>query len=137
MRSIPVIARTDGGATARKVYRQRKKDFAQYDWWSPPKEIELRRACDFLLEQKRIQEGLETCKLNAEIHPYIWNTWYNLGSAQRQAGLMKKRLTSYRCVAELAPNNWNVPAIRRLLAQPGNENVKLPDGCPIDKDVGK
>lgn len=133
MRSIPVIARTDGGATARKIYMERKQKFAGLEWWSAPKEFDLREACDWLNAQKRTADALETCKLNAEIHPYTWNVWYNLAGVQRAAGLMKERLASLRCVAEIAPDNWNVPAIKRLMAQPGNEGGELAPGCPVDR----
>lgn len=133
MRSIPVIARAEGGAAARKIYQERKAKFGKLSWWSPPKEFDLRQACDWLREQKRTTDALETCKLNAEINPYIWNVWYNLAIAQREAGLLKERLASYRCVVEIAPDNWNVPSIKRLMAQPGNEGDDLAPGCPAEK----
>jgi hypothetical protein len=116
MRSLPVIALMDGGATVREVYEMRKRQFAKYHWWAPPREIDLRRVCDALREQKRMADAVETCKLNAEIHPDVWNVWYNLGIVQRAAGLKKEALESYRRVLEIDPDNWNAPAIRRLLA---------------------
>ena len=132
MRSIPVIARADGGGAARRAYLQRLTKFAGYDWWSPPKEIDLRHACDALREGGRTADALETCKLNAELHPDTWNVWYNLGIAQRAANLMKDRLESYRCVIEIEPNNWNVPALRRLLdANGGVDAIHTAPGCPI------
>lgn len=137
MRSIPVIARQDGGAIARRVYLERKAKFSKYDWWLPPKEYDLRQACDTLRDQKRMTEALETCQLNAEIHPYIWNVWYNLGLTQRAAGLQKERLASYRCVIEIAPDNWNVPGLRQLMAQPGNEGNELAPGCPAGDGKAK
>lgn len=130
MRSIPAIAMADGGVAAARVYRDRKARFSRYDWWSPPTEFALRQACDVLREQGRTADALATCRLNADVHPHIWNVWYNLAAAQRAAGLMKERLASYRCVVAIAPDNWNVPAIQRLLAQPGNEGDELARGCP-------
>ena len=131
MRSIPVIGRIDGGSAARKAYEQRKAKFGSYSWWKPPTEFELRQACNALSAQGRNPEAVETCRLNADIHPTIWNVWYNLAVAQRGAGMMKERLASYRCVLVVAPENWNVPSIRRLLAQPGNEGSDLASGCPV------
>ncbi len=130
MRSIPVIARRQGGAAARKAYEERKAGFAGFSWWAPPKEFEMRQACDALQRERRFQEALETCRLTADMHPTTWNVWYNLAVAQRAAGLTKERLASYRCVLLIAPDNWNVPSIKRLLAQPGNEGNELAPGCP-------
>ena len=130
MRSLPMIARRDGGDAARKAYEDRRKRFGSIAWWGPPTEFEMRQACDQLQREKRFQEAVATCRLTADIHPTIWNVWYNLGAAQRAAGLMKERLASYRCVVAIAPDNWNVPAIRRLLGQPGNEGSELAPGCP-------
>jgi len=132
MRSIPVIARANGGAAARAAYLARKAKFGSLEWWSPPKEYDLRQACDELRGQQRLADALETCKLNAEIHPHVWNVWYNLAIAQRAAGQMKERLASYRCVVAIAPDNWNVPSIKRLLAQAGNEGEELAPGCPVE-----
>ncbi len=130
MRSIPVIARRDGGMAARKAYEERTQSFADFTWWAPPKEFEMRQACDALQRERRFQEAVETCRLTADMHPTTWNVWYNLAGAQRAAGLLKERLASYRCVVLIAPDNWNVPSIKRLLSQPGNEGDELAPGCP-------
>jgi hypothetical protein len=130
MRSIPQIVRADGGAAARIAFRARQAKFASLDWWSPPTEIELRKACDFLLGANRLAEAIEACTLTTEIHPFVWNSWYNLGQAQRAAGLMQERLSSYRCVLELFPTNWNGPALRKAIAA-STVPVPLPAGCPV------
>lgn len=130
MRSIPAIALAQGGDSAAAVYRARRERFAGYAWWTGPDEIALREACDLLGEQGRTADALATCRLNTQIHPYIWNVWYNLAGAQRAAGLMRERLGSYRCVVAIAPDNWNVPAILELLGRPGNEGDALAPGCP-------
>ena len=130
MRSIPMIARRDGGDAARKAYEDRLKRFGPLTWWAPPTEFEMRQACDQLQREKRFQDAVATCRLTADIHPTTWNVWYNLAIAQRAAGQMKERLASYRCVLVVAPDNWNVPSIKRLLAQPGNEGTELAPGCP-------
>jgi hypothetical protein len=131
MRSIPQIVRAEGGAAARIAFNDRMAKFGTLDWWSPPAEIELRQACDFLLEAKRLPEALEACKLTTEIHPFVWNSWYNLGKTQRAAGLMQERLSSYRCVLELFPTNWNGPALRKAIAE-STVPVPLPAGCPVE-----
>lgn len=130
MRSIPQIIRAEGGARAREVYRARLSRFGHLDWYTPPAEIELRRACDHLVAAKRLQEALEACRLTAEIHPFVWNSWYNLGQTQRAAGLMQQRLSSYRCVLALDPNNFNGPILRRAIGE-SKIPVPLPDGCPV------
>ena len=130
MRSIPQIIRTEGGAAARIAFRDRERRFAGLPWWQPPTELELRRACDYLVGAKRLDQALEACKLTSEIHPYVWNSWYNLGATQRAAGLMSERLSSYSCVLALEPNNWNGPALRRAIAA-ATEPVPLPPGCPV------
>ena len=119
MRSLPVIAVAGGGAVARQVYEDRKVRFRDYAWWSPPTEIALRRAGQMLLEQKRFQDAIETGKLNAEIHPDIWNVWYNLGKAQMAAGLTPEALESYRRVLEIDPNNDNSEEIHKASANAG------------------
>lgn len=130
MRSVPTIAVADGGAAAARALDRRREKYGDLDWWELPGEYELRNACDELLDMGRTADALATCELNAELHPDVWNVWYNLAGVQNAAGLLPEHLSSYRCVAELAPENWNVPRIRRLLAQPGNEGVPMPAGCP-------
>ena len=130
MRSLPQIIRAEGGPEARAVYRRRQAEFRALDWWSPPTEIELRRACDFHIDAKKFAEAVEACKLTTEIHPFVWNSWYNLGQAQRQAGMMQERLASYRCVLALYPTNFNGPALRRAISE-SKVPVPLAAGCPV------
>lgn len=130
MRSIPVIATQEGGARAREVYLERKENYGNLGWWQPPTEFELRVVCDTLAEAGRMEDALETCRLTTEIHPTIWNSWYNLAGIQRKIeGLGEKGLESYRCVVEIEPNNWNVPGIKRLFGRLGADPA-LPEGCP-------
>ena len=119
MRSLPLIAVVDGGSAARRVYEQRMVRFRDYSWWSPPAEIALRRAGQKLLELKRFQDAIETDKLNAEIHPEIWNVWYNLGKAEMAAGLTRDALESYRRVLQIDPNNDNAEEIRKACVDAG------------------
>jgi hypothetical protein len=133
MRSVSAIAVADGGGAAARVFAERLARFSRYSWWSPPAEYELRQSCDALRAKGRINDALATCQLNADIHPDVWNVWYNLATVQKEAGQAKNRLASYRCVIAIAPDNWNVPAIRQFLAQPGNEGAELPVGCPVER----
>jgi tetratricopeptide (TPR) repeat protein len=119
MRSLAVIALEDGGAAARRAYDERKARFARHAWWSPPAEIELRTVTQELVRQNRGAEAIETAELNAEIHPDIWNTWYNLGVAQRAAGKAREGLESWRKVLELDPENANASEIRKAFADAG------------------
>jgi tetratricopeptide (TPR) repeat protein len=123
MRSIPVIALSDGGAAARRAHEDRKVRFAKYGWWAPPREIDLRHVAQALRQQKRLPDALETCRLNAEMHPYTWNVWLNLGSTQRAAGRTVEALQSLRRVLELDPNNFNADVIRPILADGLKPNV--------------
>lgn len=116
MRSIRLIARTAGGAAARKAYADRKARFAGVRWWQPPAELELRQACSQLLAENRVADALETCTLNTEIHPFIWNTWLNLGRAQSDAGLMLDHLHSLKRVLEIDPTNFNRDEIEKALS---------------------
>lgn len=135
MRSIPQIALAEGGAAAQRVYAQRQAKY-RLAWATPPREYDLRQSCDLLRERGRIAEAVDTCRLNADIHPHVWNVWYNLAIAYRAAGRMPERLAAFRCVVAIAPDNWNVPAIRRLLAQPGNEGDATAPGCPVARLTG-
>ncbi|MFQ5526877.1 MAG: hypothetical protein ACE5GX_11535 [Thermoanaerobaculia bacterium] len=130
MRSIARVARVDGGGAARTAFLARKKRFGRLSWWTPPSEVSLRRACDALIEVQRFDDALDTCTLNTEIHPFVWNTWYNLGYAQYMAEVGEERYRSYQCVVELVPTNWNVPSILELFEERGVEPESAP-GCPV------
>jgi len=117
MRSLPVIALSDGGVAVRKAYEDRQVRFTKYDWWAPPREIDLKRACQALRDQRRVADALETCKLNAEIYPYNWSPWLNLGIAQRRAGLMLEQVQSFRRVLEIDPNNFNKDVLLPAIAE--------------------
>jgi hypothetical protein len=119
VRGLAVIAMNDGGKMARQAFERRAKAYAEFDWWSPPQEIELRIATEKLLAQKRFEDAIETASLNADIHPDIWNTWYNLGVAQRAGGRMQDSLESWRHVLELDPENSNRDEIRSAFADAG------------------
>jgi tetratricopeptide (TPR) repeat protein len=119
MRALAVIALEDGGARARHAYEERKAGLARYAWWAPPAEIELRTVTQELVRQTRYDDAIEAARLNAELHPDVWNTWYNLGVAQRAAGRAREALESWRKVLELDPENPNAAEIRKAFADAG------------------
>ncbi|MBL8514586.1 MAG: hypothetical protein JNJ55_11400 [Betaproteobacteria bacterium] len=119
MRSLPVIALTDGGPAARRAWSQRRDAFSKAVWWLPPPEIELRRAMQILADQARKGDAIEVAILNAEIHPGVWNVWYNLARAQMEAGQVQDALMNFRRVLELDPDNGNADEIRREFARAG------------------
>ena len=132
MRSIPTVALQEGGAEARRVHLDREERFANLSWYRAPEEIALRRVMGELINRGRNVDAIEVATLNSEIHPYIWNTWYNLAAAQNAAGPphSEKRYASYKCVVLLAPTNWNVPSILELY-QSEKVDPKPAPGCPI------
>lgn len=132
MRSIPLIALQDGGEAARRVHLARQERFRDIDWYRPPTEISLRFVVFELIEQQRFEHALEAARLNTEIHPFTWNTWYNLGNAQHAAGSPQReqRFGSYACVVALAPTNWNVPSILQLFRKNNIDPQPAPD-CPV------
>lgn len=133
MRSIPAIARADGGAAARRAHLSREARFAALSWYRPPSEIALRFVVFDLVAEKRFEDAVETAKLTTEIHPYIWNSWYNLADAQNAAGQKEASYSSYQCVVLLEPNNWNVPTIRELFKRENVSPTPAP-GCPVGEN---
>jgi hypothetical protein len=133
MRSIPTIIRTEGGKKAREVYLDRKRKYGHLNSYTRPEEFAIRTAVDELEEQERYLEALEGAKLNTEIYPYIWNTWYNLADSQRKAGHPEERFSCYKCVMLLAPNNWNVPSIKELFDREGIDPEPA-EGCPVSNN---
>lgn len=133
MRAIPAIARADGGAAARRAYLVREAKFKNLSWYRPPSEIALRFVVFDLVAAKRFEDAVETAKLTTEIHPYIWNSWYNLADAQKSAGQKEASDASYQCVVLLEPNNWNVPTILERFKK---ENLlpKPAAGCPAGEN---
>ncbi len=132
MRSIPTIVRADGGAAARRVYKTRLEKYGDLDWFLPPEELAIRVAVDELLKKKRFEDAIEGAMLNSEIHPYIWNTWYNLGNAQYYAGLVQASFANYQCVVVMEPTNWNVPMLREFFTERKVDPKPAP-GCPVQE----
>ena len=119
MRGASMIAIAESGSAARRAYAQRQQRFSRLEWWTPPTEIELRRTGQRLLELHRVQDAVEVDRLNAEIHPDVWNVWYNLGKALFAAGSTREALESHRHVLQLDPTNDNADEIRKEFRDAG------------------
>jgi len=117
MRSLVAIALADGGAAARRAQEERAQRYARYDWWAPPPEIVLRRATQRLVEDGRVADAVETAMLSTELHPDIWNTWYNLALAQTAAGAKTGAQASYWRLLEVDPDNINRDEIANAIAE--------------------
>jgi len=129
MRSIAIIARAEGGARARQVYRERRARFATSEWWRPTTEPELRRVGHDLLDAQRLEDAIAAFELSTELFPEQWRSWYNLGAALRSAGQLQAALDAFRRSAALNdPGNFNqadliqrvIPDLEAQLTQRGN-----------------
>jgi hypothetical protein len=115
MRGIALIAGASGAAAARDAAQDRTKRFAGIRGWEHSPEIALRWICGELQDAKKLQEALDVCALNTAIHPEIWNTWYNLGRAQRRLGMGQEALANFAKVFDIDPGNFNGPVLRALM----------------------
>ena len=114
MRSFSQIALTDGAEAARKALADRIDRFTKYPWWTPPPEIELRRAVQLLTEDGRYEDAIAIGEISTKFHPDVWNSWYNLGTTQLSAGRLVEGQASMRKVLEVDPNNFNKDELRRI-----------------------
>ncbi|WDI32760.1 hypothetical protein PUV54_06060 [Hyphococcus flavus] len=130
MRSLPLIALMESGEAARQEHAKREREFSDISWRRPPAEIDFRTAIHQLREQKRLDDALALAKLNTEIHPYIWNTWYGLAEVLEEADDIEGQLKSYKCVILLDPNNYNAAGIRQIFAD-SEVDPEPVEGCPI------
>jgi tetratricopeptide (TPR) repeat protein len=103
---------------ARAAYEERARRLAGHPWWTPVGELELRFVGKELLETGRTADAIDVCRLNAEIHPYVWNVWFNLGEALWSAGRREEAIPCYRRVLEIDPTNFNAPEILPVLGEP-------------------
>ena len=70
--------------------------------------------------------------ITGEVVPFIWNSWYNLGNVQRQAGRMQEAAESYRKVFEIDPNNFNGARLRVFgVYSPDSTRVVNPDAYRV------
>jgi hypothetical protein len=118
MRGIPVIALESGAAAARKAYRERLPKFSRYKWWRRPTEPAMRQIMFVLRDHGEMDRAIAVGRLDAEINPSEWRSWYNLGDLQFAAGWKKDALDSYRrCLALNDPTNFNKSQLERRVAK--------------------
>lgn len=89
----------------------------------------MRAACDGLREAERLDDALAACALTTDMHPYVWNAWYNLAMVQNARGDQTARVRSLNCALALDPNNWNRQEIEEARAAAGGDTGVAP-GCP-------
>jgi hypothetical protein len=135
MRSIVLIASVNGGAAARLAYRSRRAQYSNSPWLAVPDEVALRWACRALADAKRVADAIETCKLNTEIHPWSWHTWFNLALLQREAGTPKEEvLGSAYCSVAVDPGAFNaLSTLAYLKKNDPDKKAPMPGGCPAPR----
>jgi hypothetical protein len=119
MRAVGIIALVDGAVAARKVYDERKKS-ARGDPSVQPREAELQRVAWRLQDAGRKAEALALFALRVDAYPNSAKAWYELGSAQIEAGQKPIGLQSYQRSLELDPHNVDNAEERSVIAKSGS-----------------
>ena len=130
MRSIPVLARMEGGAAARRIDGERRAAFRAYAWWRPLRFNAVKTVGYDLLRANRPTDAMEMFTLMTELYPDHWNSWESLGRAQTNAGDKAAARISYRCALALDPENFDAGDLRAALAEAPGETPTLPAACP-------
>jgi tetratricopeptide (TPR) repeat protein len=117
MRALPIVAREQGGAAAKRVYEARKARFGKLGWWVAASDDDMTKAAYALLDAGRTADAIEVFRINTEIHPDFWRGWHNLGQAQLKAGQREAGLENYRRALEADPNNPQSAQQREELAK--------------------
>lgn len=79
---------------------------------------EVAAAARGLMGADNATAALGVARLNTEINPGEWRTWYNLGNLQMSAGQRADALASYRrCLALDDPTNFNAERLRAIVAE--------------------
>jgi tetratricopeptide (TPR) repeat protein len=126
MRSFAQIALTDGAEAARKAFAERADLFTKYPWWSPPPEIELRRAIQLLTEDGRYEDAIAIGEIATKFHPEVWNSWYNLGQPQLAASRLVEAQVNMRKVLEVDPNNFNKAELAAIAKRGAETEFTVP-----------
>ncbi|MEP6482850.1 MAG: hypothetical protein ABJB01_00270 [Rudaea sp.] len=126
MRSFAQIALVDGADAAQRAMAERVDVFKKYSWWTPPPEIELRYAVQLLREQHRFDDAIAIGKISVRFHPEIWNSWYNLGQAQLEAGRLLEGQKTLAKVLEVDPNNFNKDELADIFARDPAKEFSVP-----------
>lgn len=136
MRSLPVIALADGGAKARAVLEARRKEFAKYDWWTPPRFQDVKTVgYDLLEDHGKPEDAVEIFTLLTELYPDNWNSWESLGRAQTAAGDKEGAAMSYRCALAIDPDTYEDGDLTAAIAEAEAETgtpVRFPETCPAE-----
>jgi hypothetical protein len=114
MRALPLVARTQGGAAARKAFEARRARYSHLAWWRPADMIAMNNEGYALREAGRMADALEVFRINTEIYPDSWYVWDSLGEAQLAAGDRDAGLASYRRSLDLNAGNAGA---RRVLEE--------------------
>jgi tetratricopeptide (TPR) repeat protein len=117
MRSVPIVAVAENGATARRVFDARNQRLAAYKDWMALREFDLIRAIWRLADLNRRADALELARIMVELRPSSARAHSLLGdnliaTDQREAGL-----AAYREALRLDPNNLDNVSQRRALAE--------------------
>ncbi|MEO8559692.1 MAG: hypothetical protein ABI439_11560 [Rhodospirillales bacterium] len=126
MRSFAQVALTDGARAARQSLASRIDRFTKYPWWTPPTEIELRRSVQLLTEKGRYEDAIAIGEISTTFHPDIWNSWYNLGKAQLDAGRLIEGQASLRKVLKVDPDNFNKDELAAISSRSPEKEFTVP-----------
>jgi hypothetical protein len=136
MRSVPVLARMEGGAAARRIDGERRTAFRRHAWWRPLRFNAVKTVGYDLLRADRAADSVEMFTLMTELYPDEWNSWESLGRGQTAAGTAADARTSYRCALALDPENFDAGDLRAALAEAPNEPPTMPAACPVGSPRG-
>lgn len=130
---VDMLSRTalDHGAKAAvKQYRYLKANESEtYDFG----ETELNSVVTRLLQNGKIKDAVQICKLNVEMFPLSSHTYDRLGQAYFAAGNDRLAIRNYRRSLELDPNNSNAAAAIKRIEAP---EVKV-DAASFEKYKGR
>jgi hypothetical protein len=134
MRSLPLIALSDGGIAARRVYEARKSLHAQYSWWHGERFIDIKRAGYELLRSGRGPDSVELFRINSERFPDDWMSWENLGRGQVGAGKIDDARQSYQCALALDAENFDRGDLVSAINEGGGSaRIDVAPGCPVSR----
>ena len=114
MRGLAQIALSDGAMAARRAFAERQGQYEGFSWWMPPSEMELRRAVQLLTEGGRFEDAIAIGEISTKLHPDIWNSWYNLGQAQLEAGRLTEGQSNLAMVLKVDPDNFNYKELAEI-----------------------
>lgn len=117
MRSVPLIALTDGGAAARRAFDARRQS-PQRDWMAL-REFDLIRAIWRLGDVNRRADALELARIMVELRPNSARAYSVLGDQLQALERRDEALAAYARALELDPYNLDNLGQRRALSEAG------------------